>query len=100
MIVLEGELQAPHNQRGMSKMGLQGGWKRITTLDTKFRNGVLAVKLGADNPADLDIEEAFQAAKAVAKRKGFTKAHGKTTVKTFGQNRLAERVFYYTKGGR
>ncbi|MNW28103.1 hypothetical protein D3C74_49150 [compost metagenome] len=78
-------------------MDNRGAWMRVTVMDTKKRNGVLAVKMGADDPDTLDFKDTFEAAKAVAKRRGYKTVRGMTVIKVYGQNRLAERVFFYRR---
>jgi hypothetical protein len=75
----------------------RGEWKRVVVLDTKYRKQTLAIKVGADNPDHLLDTDVMKGIKELARRKGYKKVRGAGHVKLFGQNELAQRVFYYTR---
>lgn len=63
-----------------------------------FTRGLLVVLLGADEPMDLESEEAVQIAAHIAKEKGYIYFLEKEDyTRLYGQNNLAERCFFFGK---
>lgn len=63
-----------------------------------FKRGLLVVLLGADEPIDLENEEAVQFAAHIAKEKGYIYFLEKEDyTRLYGQNNLAERCFFFGK---
>ncbi|WP_163151627.1 hypothetical protein [Anoxybacillus sp. MB8] len=63
-----------------------------------FRRGLLVVLLGADDPSDLEKEEATEFAAHIAKKKGyFYLLEKEEYIRLYGQNYLAERCFFFGK---
>jgi hypothetical protein len=62
-----------------------------------FRNNGLTVVVGADDPQELNQNGAANVAVKEANKRGYKEAVDVGEIKTFGQNRLAERKFYFRR---
>lgn len=62
-----------------------------------YRNERLTVVIGANDPFELMEARVCRLARKVARSKGFRIDDGASDIKTYGQNCLAERYFYYKK---
>ena len=69
----------------------------IRIIETKLKGRNLVVVVGADDPSELDTNKAIEVASKEAKRKGYKEALDLSSIRTFGQNNLAKRKFYYGK---
>jgi hypothetical protein len=62
-----------------------------------FKNNGLTVVIGADDPQELQENKAANMAVKAATKKGYNEAIDVGEVRTYGQNRLAERKFYFKR---
>lgn len=74
--------------------------KKVKVIRDEKLNGLYSVVVGADDPMDLQGREAEETAKKHAKRKGYSESEmiDNGEIRTFGQNKLAERRFFFRKG--
>lgn len=72
--------------------------KKTKVIRDEKLNGLYSVVVGADDPMDLQGREAEETAKKHAKRKGYSDMVDNGEIRTFGQNKLAERKFFFRKG--
>lgn len=74
-------------------------WTDLSVVDKRVVGGgaYMTVVLGANDPMELDSEEAMNLAKKTAKKQGFHKVNGYGDIKVNGQNELALRKFHYRK---
>jgi hypothetical protein len=75
----------------------RGVYKRVEILEIRTREKSLAIRIGADDPDHLYDTDIMKSIKALARRKGYRTVRGAGKARLFGQNELAQRVFYYTR---
>lgn len=77
-------------------------WEKYVVLSTSLKRGktdTLVMNLGGDDPYLLTLPEAKIFAKKAAKKKGFHQLIKiEEDIRVYGQNNLAERLFYFKKG--
>lgn len=76
----------------------------MNTLDTiqvlekvEVKKRLYIVVIGADDPSDLQKPEVKEIADKEAKKAGYNVFVDKGEIRTFGQNSLAERKFFYRR---
>jgi hypothetical protein len=74
-------------------------WEKFEELSINYgADGTLTVNIGADNPTELEGEEAFQFATDIAKKKGYSTFYQvEDDIRLYGQNCLTERMFFFKK---
>ncbi|RAK19867.1 hypothetical protein B0I26_10549 [Anoxybacillus vitaminiphilus] len=74
-------------------------WEKFVEIKRYFpQKDLLAIVLGADEPMDLESDEAIEFAAKIAKKNKYPKFHqAEDDVRLYGQNCLAERTFFFKK---
>ncbi|MBM7648175.1 hypothetical protein JOC78_001117 [Bacillus ectoiniformans] len=74
-------------------------WERYVELDYYWKNKhTLAINIGADDPMLLERVEALKFASEIAKgKKCNTLLEIEDDIRIYGQNNLAERLFFFKK---
>ena len=74
-------------------------WESYVELNCKQpSSNILEVNIGADDPTLLELPEALKFASKIAKRKHFnTLVEIEDDIRVYGQNNLAERMFFFKK---
>lgn len=77
-------------------------WESYVVLNkrvSKNYSNTLIINLGADDPHLLTLPKALEFVKKVAKKEGFNRlVKVEEDIRVYGQNNLAERLYYFKKG--